>query len=168
MTDWVPIGSVTVGPQDPMVQVGHFVMDPDDDVIWIKITQNSPQTLWQYSYGLLTWRSSEGKELGTIKVYGDIDGETFKLGVGLPPLDRNGMFEFTARAYNRQWISIAEPPEWTLSFKAKSGKAVAGAPVFGTRATLGVLADLVDAGVSYSLNSAAAPGLATVKLTPKS
>ena len=164
---WVPIGSVSVGPQDLMVQVGHFVIEPDDDTIWVQITQTSPSNLWNYSYGLLTWRTSEGKELGTVKVYGDLDSEVFRLGVGLPPMVRDGMFEFTARAYNRQWISIAEPPQWTLSFKAKSGKAVDGPPVLGTRATLGVLADLIDIGVSYAFGGASAAGLATVKLLPK-
>lgn len=147
---WSTVGSIDVGPLDKDVLVGPFLMQTGDDTIWVKITQTSPSDLWTYAYGLLTWRTTQGKELGTIKVYGDTDSEIFTLGVGLPPVERYGDFIFTPRAYNRRWISIDSPPIWSLTFEAQSGKAVDGPPVFGVDATLGVLADLADIGVHYA------------------
>ena len=158
-----PVGTVAVGPQDRQVLVGSFSMASGDDTIWIKIKQNSPTDVWSYSYGLLTWRTDKGQELGTIKVYGDVDGEVFRLSVGLPPESRDGNFYFTARAYNRRWIQIDNPPIWELSFQAQSGSTTSnGSPSFGTRATLGVLADLANAGVSYAIKN----GSATIRLSP--
>ena len=159
------VGSIDVGPQDREVLVGPFLMEEDTDTIWVTITQTTPQDdTWNYSYGLLTWRTVQGHELGTIKVYGHPDGETYKLSVGLPPRERYGDLIFTPRAYNRRWIGIENPPTWGLSFAAQSGKSGAGSlpdlPAFGTRATLGVLADLVDAGITYTLSG----GVALIKL----
>ena len=161
---WSSVGQVDVGPLDQDVLVGPFLMQPEDDTIWVKITQTSPSNIWTYSYGLLTWRTVQGQELGTIKVYGDTDSEIFALGVGLPPMERYGDFIFTPRAYNRQWISIDSPPIWSLTFEAQSGKATDGPPVFGVRATLGVLADFVDTGVDYAFGSSPVGTIARIAL----
>ena len=162
------VGAIDVGPQDREVLVGPFLMDEDTDTIWVTITQTSPpEDTWNYSYGLLTWRTVQGHELGTIKVYGHPDGETYKLSVGLPPRERYGDLIFTPRAYNRRWISIDTPPTWSLSFEAQSGKSGSGSvpdiPSFGTRATLGVLADLAGAAVSYAITGNGA----TIRLLSK-
>ena len=119
---WTSVGSVSVGPQDKKVLVGPFSMAEFEDTIWIRVTQTSPPDVWTYSYGLFTWRTTAGRELGTIKVYGEIESEVFRLGVGLPPLVRDGVFEFTPRAYNRRWVSIDNPPIWSLTFEAQSGR----------------------------------------------
>ena len=119
---WTSVGSVTVGPQDREVLVGSFTMQPDDDTIWFRITQTSPNQKWNYSYGLLTWKTSFGQELGTQKVYGDTDSEVFALGVGLAPLERTGSVLFAPRSYNRAWINASEPPLWALTFEAQAGK----------------------------------------------
>lgn len=119
---WTSIGSVTVGPQDKNVLVGSFSMEEEQDTIWFRVTQTSPQEVWNYSYGLLTWVTSFGQELGTTKIYGETDSRVFRLGVGLPPLERTGSVFFTPRSYNRSWIAIAEPPTWSLSFEAQSGR----------------------------------------------
>ena len=119
---WTSVGSVNVGPQDREVLVGSFTMQPDDDTIWFRITQTSPDQKWNYSYGLLTWKTSFGQELGTRKVYGDTDSEVFALGVGLAPLERTGSVLFAPRAYNRGWINASDPPIWSLTFEAQSGK----------------------------------------------
>ena len=123
---WSSVGSVSVGPLDREVQVGSFSMQPSDDTIWVRLTQTSPLNAWNYSYGLLTWKTSFGQELGTIKVYGDTDSEVYALGIGLPPLERDGVFEFTPRAWNRRWISLDNPPRWELSLEAQSGILGAG------------------------------------------
>ena len=135
------VGTVEVGPQDREVLVGSFTLQDDDDTIWFKVLQTSPADVWTYSYGLLTWRTSEGQELGTVKVHGHTNGEVVSLGVGLPPLERSGDVYFTPRAWNRRWISVDTPPIWGLSFEAQSGISGSGSPVFGTRATLTALAD---------------------------
>ena len=163
------VGDVEVGPQDQEVLVGPFLLGEDDDTLWVRVTQLSTPDcpVWNYSYGLLTWRSVQGQELGTVKVYGRCDGETYRLGTGLSPSERYGDLIFTPRAYNRRWIAIDEPPLWRLSFEAQSGKSSTGSspdvPSFGTRATLGVLADLVGAGVSYAITENGA----TIRLLPK-
>ena len=159
---WAEVGSVNVGPQDREVLVGSFSMEPEEDTIWFRVTQTSPEDCWNYAFGLLTWRTSFGQELGTEKVYGDIRGEVFQLGVGLPPLERTGSVYFTPRAYNRRWISIADPPTWSLTFEAQSGFASSGgAPAFGTRATLTTIADLAGKTLEFLIES----GLAKVVLS---
>ena len=162
------VGSIDVGPQDREVLVGPFLMEEDADTIWVTITQTTPQDeTWNFSYGLLTWRTVQGQELGTIKVYGHPDGETYKLSVGLPPRERYGDLIFTPRAYNRRWIGIENPPIWSLSFAAQSGKSGAGSapdlPSFGTRATLGVFADLIGSRISYAITGSDIP-YAVIKL----
>lgn len=116
-------------------------MEDGDDTIWIRITQTSPTDVWTYSYGLLTWQTALGKELGTIKVYGDVASQVFALGVGLSPSLRDGMFVFTPRAYNRRWISIDNPPVWNLDFEAQSGISTSGP---GTGLETGTLVTFVD------------------------
>ncbi len=155
------VGTVEVGPQDLEVLVGSFTLQEDDDTIWFKVVQTTPADVWTYSYGLLTWRTSEGQELGTVKVHGHTNGEVVSLGVGLPPLQRSGDVFFTPRAWNRRWISIDTPPIWGLSFEAQSGISGSGSPVFGTRATLTTLADRLGNAAEYVLSD----GVARVALT---
>ena len=157
---WSQVGTATVGPQTQEVLVGLFPLEPGDDSLWVRIQQLSPATYWQYAYGILTWKSAFGKELGSVKCYGDTASEVFRLGNGATPIDPNGSLYFSPRAYNRRWISIENPPEWKLNFEAQSGVLADGSPVFGTRATLGSLADLGDTGVSYAITD----GFARVKL----
>ena len=161
---WETVGTVSVGPQDREVLVGSFSLNEDDDILFLRLTQTSPATPWNYSFGLVTFRSSVGQELGTTKIYGSIYGECYRLGIGRAPLERSGNIYFTPRAYNRGWISIADPPLWTLEVEAQSGsESDSGTPVFGTRATLGVLSDLADLAVSYAISK----GIATISLIPK-
>lgn len=161
------IGVISIGPTDLAVEVGSFSLEAEDDTVFVEVQQMSPNQTWNYSFGLLWWESAFGRELGTQKVYGHTSGEIYKLGVGRSPRSRAGRIMFAARAYNRGWISISDPPKWTLAISAESAKSNAGAfpdvPAFGTRATLGVLADLADAGISYAISN----GIATIKRTIK-
>lgn len=146
---WTSVGSVDVGPQDREVLVGQFSMKPDEDTIWFRITQTSPDDVWKYSYGLLTWRTSFGQELGTRKVYGDTDSEVFRLGVGLPPLERTGGVYFTPRAYNRRWISVDNPPIWSLSFEAQSGTSAGVGPAPEFSSTLVTLSKVSGEAIDF-------------------
>lgn len=145
---WSSVGSVNVGPQDREVLVGSFSLEPNEDTIWFRVTQTSPSDVWNYSYGLITWRSSFGQELGTRKVFGDTDSEVFRLGVGLPPLERTGSVLFTPRAYNRRWIECDEPPTWSLSFEAQSGVTSGGGVVTSPGAVVNSFVDGSDNGLS--------------------
>lgn len=107
--------------------VGSFSLEEGHDTLIVRVTQLSPVVPeWVYSFALLTWRTSEGNELGTAKIYGSTVGETYRLSTGLPPLQRNGFLYVTPRAYNRSWISQANPPTWILRFEATSIKAASG------------------------------------------
>ena len=146
------VGSVEVRPQDREVLVGSFSLEADDDTIWFKVTQTSPTDVWTYAYGLLTWRSCEGQELGTVKVHGHTNSEVVALGVGLPPVERTGDVFFTPRAWNRRWISIDNPPLWGLTFEAQSGLSGVGSPSFGSKSTLTTLSDLVGHIVDFVIS----------------
>ena len=160
------VGTVEVGPQDREVLVGSFSLGADDDCIWFRIQQINPPEYFKFAYGLLTWRTEFGKELGTIKVYGDPASEVYRLSNGNDPISRTGSVLFTPRAFNRGWISVENPPTWTLNFEAKSGvlNPDNSPPVFGTRASLGVLADLGYVGITYTIGE---NGFASVKASPK-
>ena len=128
--------TITVSPNTIVpIDVGPVALGDDDDTIWIKVT-SSPQgdCPWPWSYGLLTWISENGRELGTVKINGVCEGEVFKLGVGLPPSFRTGSLSFTPRTYNLKWIELGHP--WTITFSWQTGKGVEGPPALGSRATL--------------------------------
>ena len=120
-TRFVQTYDVTVYPDtNSPVDIGEFVLGAQDDTIWIKVT-SAPQSgcPWPWSYGLLTWISEEGRELGTVKINGVCEGEVFRLGVGRTPSLRTGRFSFTPRSYNLAWVKLGHP--WSLTFEAVSG-----------------------------------------------
>ena len=165
---WQKPTTVTVTPStaDPIV-ITDIDLGPEDDTLWVHVVSSTDpvQCPFPWAYALLTWVSSEGRELGTTKIHGVCDGEVFRLGVGRTPSVRTGSVHLYPRNYNLAWVNLGHP--WTLAFKFQTGAGSEGAPALGTRATLGVLADLADSRVTYAVNSATTPGLATVKLTPK-
>ena len=134
--------NLTIEPESPgSVDVGVFNLLEGHDTIWAKVTSApSGGCLWPWSYGLFTWITSEGRELGTVKINGVCEGEIFRLGVGLSPSERTGRLQFNARSYNLAWIKNGNP--WPLSFEVFSGNSLNGFAPFGTRATLASLADL--------------------------
>ena len=160
---WQTIGELTFTPDDRQTVVGDFSMGPDEDTIWIKVTSLTSPSPWPWSYGILSWQTSEGNELGSVKAYSEQVGEVFRLGLALPPSQRTGSITFEPRSYNLAWIKQGNP--WSLRFEAQSGTSAnpPSFPDFGTRATLGVLSDLVGAGVSYAIVG----NFATIKLLPK-
>jgi len=112
---------VTVVPESPSpVVVGTFDLGEGHDTLWIKVTSApSGDCPWPWSYGLFTWISTEGRELGTVKINGVCEGEVFRLGVGRSPLVRTGVLQFEPRSYNLAWIKLGHP--WTLTFEVSSG-----------------------------------------------
>ena len=161
-----PLGDLVIGPTDHELWLGPITLEEGDDSLWLDVVQTAPTENWRYSYALVSFITDEGAELGTTKIYGNLLGEVFRLGIRRPPSVRTGRIRFVSRPYNLNWLSAKGAPEWNLSFRWESGASGAGAPALGTRATLGVLADLVGAGVAYAFGSGATAGFATVKLLP--
>ena len=162
LVGWQLIGELTFAPDNADRVVGTFDLGENHDTIWVRVTSKTAPTPWPWSYGILGWRSAQGYELGSVKAYSEEVGQVFRLGVGLPPMERTGSITFEPRSYNFAWIKQGNP--WTLKFEAQSGFSTAppSDPAFGTRATLGVLADLATAGVSYAITN----GAATIRLSP--
>ena len=161
-TGWQDLGSLTFRPDDTNSVVGTFSIGPDDDTIWIRVESQTSPTPWPWSYGILGWKTDQGYELGSVKAYSDQAGQVFRLGVGLQPVERTGVVTFEPRSFNLAWVKRGNP--WTLTFSAQSGSVGAGpTPLFGTRATLGVLSDLADTATGYAISN----GFATITRTPK-
>ena len=124
VTDWQPVGYRTFTPDDLTEVVGPFELAEGQDTLWVKITQISQQRSSPWSYGILSWRSSDGYELGSIKAYGQTQSEVFRLGVGRTPSVRSGSVTFTPRGFNLGWIREGFP--WTLQFEASGGTTSSG------------------------------------------
>jgi len=125
---WGEPTRITVYPNDVFpIQVADVILGEGHDTLWVRI-KNIPgdDCTFPFSYGLLTWVSAEGRELGTVKAYGHCESEVFKLGVGRTPLERAGKLVFDARGYNLQWIDKGHP--WTLEFQSLSGQDTSGNP----------------------------------------
>jgi hypothetical protein len=138
---WQSLGSITVGPNDLAVQIGTVDLAAGADTLWVRATQQGGQSPWPYGFGLLSWRTTEGRELGTAKVFGHLEGETYRLGAGLPPVERRGVLWFEPRSYNLQWLKVSGQ-QWTLGFEQQSGTTAGGAGgvtgAFATPAGLGL------------------------------
>ena len=140
-TGFIPVGDVTLSPNSNQVVVGAFPLAEGADTCWVNVKQTSPTTNNNFSYGILSWRSEEGRTLGSTKVYGRPEGEVFRLSVGLSPLQRTGSLVFEPRLYNLKWIREGGP-SWSLSFSAHSGTQSSSGGDGVTGAVLGSLVDL--------------------------
>ena len=129
------------------VDIGEFVLGAEDDTIWVKVT-SAPQSgcPWPWSYGLLTWISDNGRELGTVKINGVCEGEVFRLGVGRTPSVRTGRLSFTPRSYNLAWVKLGHP--WTLTFEAVGGVTNGGGGSQSVGAVVNSFVDIADNGLS--------------------
>ena len=128
------------------VDIGEFVLGAEDDTIWIKVT-SAPQSgcPWPWSYGLVTWISDNGRELGTVKINGVCEGEVFRLGVGRAPSLRTGRLSFTPRSYNLAWVKLGHP--WTLTFEVVSGVTAGGGGSQTVGAVVNSFVDPADNGL---------------------
>ena len=119
MTDFSPVGEITVGPNDLRVVVGSFSLEEGDDTLWVEVQRRNPDGPWPWSYGILSWQSDFGLELGSVKAYTAVSGEIFRLGVGRTPRSRTGSIIYQPRSFNLAWVKEGYP--LTLSFSAASG-----------------------------------------------
>lgn len=118
---WSEPTSVTVTPSTPdNVYITDLTLQPDDDSIWVHVTSSGGKDCpWPWSYAVLTWVSSEGRELGSAVIHGPCEGEVYRIGNGRAPLDRTGSIRLYPRSYNLQWVKLGHP--WTLTFKFETG-----------------------------------------------
>ena len=140
------VGTYTFTPDDTQVIIGSFPLQPGDDTLWVRITQDQAPGPWPWSYGILGWKSSFGYELGTTKAFAETEGSVQRLGVGLQPVDRAGVLTFEPRSFNLAWIKKGNP--WTLTFEAQSGVQVEAG---GGSVTFGVTSAQGD--IPWTLNS---------------
>lgn len=120
LSGFLPIGSVAVSAGTQEVSVGSVTLGPGADTLWVKVTQQNGQSPWPWGFGLLSFVTAQGRELGTAKIYGNTDGEVFRLGIGLPPVERTGILVFRPRSYSLAWLRAGNAT-WTLAFEARSG-----------------------------------------------
>lgn len=115
------VGTHTFTPDDTQVIIGGISLNPGDDAIWVRITQVDPlgPSPWPWSYGILGWKTIFGYELGTTKAFAEREGAVQRLGVGLQPVERNGLLTFEPRSFNLAWVKKGNP--WTLTFEAQTG-----------------------------------------------
>ena len=93
-SDYTVVGEVNLTPDSVGSVVGAFSLDEGHDTIWIRVTQLNGDGPWPFSYGILSWKTTQGSELGSVKAYGETDSEVFSIGVGRPPLLRTGFITF--------------------------------------------------------------------------
>ena len=144
--DWTTVGTKTFEPNDLQTVIGPFVMDQDADTLWVRITQLNgiPNSPW--SYGILSWKSSSGFELGSVKAYGETESEVFRLGIGRPPSERSGQLTFEPRGFNLGWIKNGYP--WQLKFECSSGQTSGGGGGSTVRGVVNSFVDTADNGLS--------------------
>ena len=124
----ISLGEITVGPNSGEIAVGSFSLESGHDTIWVEVQRTSPDQGWPWSYGILSWRTSFGNELGSIKAYTSKDGEIYRLGVSKAPRATEGTIYYEPRSFNLAWIKKGY--SLSLAFSAESGvSAVAPSPV---------------------------------------
>lgn len=142
---WASVGSISIGPADGPKTIGAFTLDVGADTLWVRAVQQGGDSPFPYGFGLLTWETLEGRELGTCKVFGHHEGETYRLGVGLSPMERSGVLKFWARPYSLKWLKVMSTT-WNLAFEARSGVTIGG----GTGAIAGSFVTSQDVGLELA------------------
>ena len=139
--DFTFVGEVTVTPESGVINVGEFSLGFAEDTIWVEVRTVSPSGPWPFSFGILGFQTSVGNELGRQKVWPSDTPGTYRLTNYLAPTVQTGQLTFEPRSYNLAWVKAGYP--WTVEFYAKSGESsLGGEPAFGTRGTLGTIAEV--------------------------
>lgn len=145
--DWTTVGTKTFAPDDLETVIGPFVMDQEADTLWVRITQLNGQVNSPWSYGILGWKSTNGYELGSIKAFGELESEVYRLGVGRPPFERAGLLTFKPRSFNLGWVKNGYP--WQLRFECSSGKTVGVGDSSGSGSASNSLVNTSGIGIPY-------------------
>jgi len=104
---WQLIGSVTITPTTDEALVGPIEV-PTFGGVEVKLRQTAP-TPFRWGYGLLSYRTPNGLELGTIKVWPRTEFSNYLLGEGLSVADNTGVLVFEPRTWNLRWVLAGFP-----------------------------------------------------------
>lgn len=99
---WQLVGAVTISPDTEEAVVGPIEV-PTYGGVEVKLRQTAP-TPFRWGYGLLSYRSTNGLELGTIKVWPRLEFSNYLLGEGLTVVANSGALVFEPRTWNLRWV----------------------------------------------------------------
>lgn len=105
---WRLIGSVSVTPTSGELIVGPVTVPPQGG-IEVRVKQTSAPRGFRFAFGLLSFVSPVGRELGVIKVWPDPIATDYRLGAGLSAQSRWGNLTFDARSFNLRWVDAGYP-----------------------------------------------------------
>lgn len=112
---WRRIGQVTVTPETEEAVIGPVEVAGEGG-IEVRVRELTPYRGFRFGYGLLSFVSPLGRELGSIKVHPKQSSEDYRLGAGLTCQSRYGNLTFSPRAWNLRWVRAGFP--WTVEFYA--------------------------------------------------
>lgn len=104
---WQRIGTIDVQPFDEAVTVGPVEV-PIAGGFEFSVRQVEP-TPFRWGNGLVTYVSSQGRELGTVQVWPKEERESYYIGQNLTVLDNTGVLVFEPRLWNVRWIRAGFP-----------------------------------------------------------
>jgi hypothetical protein len=104
---WQWVGEVNASPTDTEIVVGNVVAPASGPLI-VKCVQLVP-TPFQFGYGLLSYESDHGRELGTIRVWPRTQFTSYAMGDGLNAADRSGRLVFEPRTWSLRWVKAGFP-----------------------------------------------------------
>lgn len=111
---WRTVGTVSATPLSSEQVVGA-VRVPTFGGIEVRVQLTSPSPGFKFAYGLLSFVSPLGRELGTIRVWPDRLATDYRLGAGMSCFEGNGNLVFDARSYNLRWVKAGYPFSVTVS-----------------------------------------------------
>lgn len=120
LPSWVDLGTISCGPTSRRLKVADLTLPEGADTLWVRVEQHGGTSPWPFGYGLLSFQTDAGRELGTVKVYGHQEGETYRMGVGMQPTLRAGALWFEPRSYNLKWLETSGST-WALQFWSFAG-----------------------------------------------
>lgn len=100
---WQTIGTVTISPTTEAAVVGPIEV-PGFDGFEVRVRLVSGPYPFQFGYGLLYYRSSNGREYGTIRVWPKNEQEDYLLGKGMTVQDTTGVLVFEPRTWSLRWV----------------------------------------------------------------
>lgn len=99
---WLTVGSVSISPTTDLEVVGPVEV-PSTGGLRLRI-QQLVATPFKWGFGLLSYQSSYGLELGTIQVYPRTVPTSYLLGAGMTVEDTSGQLIFEPRTWNLKWL----------------------------------------------------------------
>lgn len=99
---WTEVGTVEIGPTEDLAVVGSVEV-PATGGLRIRVQQMTA-TPFRWGFGLLSYQSSAGLELGTIQVYPRTIPTSYLMGAGMTVEDTTGQLIFEPRTWNLRWV----------------------------------------------------------------